>query len=73
MAEHARLKSHEHPYPDSPLRVYRTARLARLFDVSTVTIWRWRKIGKLPPPDSINGWSQAQIDALRAKRDGEAA
>ncbi|MDO8864138.1 hypothetical protein Q6D67_20845 [Haliea sp. E1-2-M8] len=27
--------------------------LAEYFDVSRCTIWRWAKLGKLPPPEKI--------------------
>jgi hypothetical protein len=67
MAKRVRLKAQDHRYPDNPNRVYRVGRLAKLYDVSPATPWRWRKLGKLPEPDMPNGWSQALLDSLRGK------
>lgn len=38
-----------------PFRIYRTGRLADLFDVDPSTIWRWRRDGFLPPFAKIGG------------------
>jgi hypothetical protein len=47
----ARLQeAHPHPYA-----LYRTGRLAELFDVDPSTIWKWRKTGVLPPFKEIAG------------------
>lgn len=38
-----------------PLQIYRSGRLAQLFDTDKSTIWRWRKDGTLPPFTKIGG------------------
>lgn len=38
-------------YPDSAFISART--LARVFEVSEVTVWRWAKAGKLPAPRKL--------------------
>jgi hypothetical protein len=61
------------PAPDAsgfqpnPHRFYRVARLAELYDVDRVTIWRWRKSGVLPPfakVGSIEGLYEAQLPSI---------
>jgi predicted DNA-binding transcriptional regulator AlpA len=51
----------------NPLRLYRTHRLAELFDVDPSTIWKWRQRGILPEPvqiGSVHGWTERQLEAL---------
>jgi predicted DNA-binding transcriptional regulator AlpA len=53
----------------NPLRLYRTVRLAKLWDVDPATIWRWRKRGVLPPPvhvGGITGWTEEQLKTVIA-------
>jgi predicted DNA-binding transcriptional regulator AlpA len=42
--------------------------LSDRYEVSRATIWRWAKIGKLPPPTKIgentSRWELAEADAL---------
>lgn len=63
----------------NPFRLYRTERLAELFDVDPSTIWRWRKSGELPPPveiGGVHGWTEEQlrevIERRRQKDDADA-
>jgi hypothetical protein len=60
----------------SRFRLYRTYRLAELFDVHPATIWRWRKLGILPEPAAkiggIEAWTDAQIAPLIEQRPTEA-
>ncbi len=54
----------------NPLRLYRTLRLAKLWDVDPATIWRWRQQGILPPPvhvGGITGWTEGQLKAVMAE------
>lgn len=44
--------------------------LARRYDVSKQTIWRWSRIGQLPLPIKINGstrWSATDINDFEIK------
>jgi predicted DNA-binding transcriptional regulator AlpA len=53
----------------NPLRLYRTVRLAKLWDVDPATIWRWRQQGILPPPvhvGGITGWTEEQLKTVIA-------
>jgi predicted DNA-binding transcriptional regulator AlpA len=53
---------------DHPFQLFRAGRLARLLDVSPITVWRWRKDGVLPPPvwvgPGIRGWTYQQVAHL---------
>jgi len=55
-------------FKSSPYKLYRTKRLAELFDCDGSTIWRWRKTGILPEPAFQNGgitaWTEEQIAPL---------
>ena len=54
----------------NPLRLYRTHRLAELFDVNPSTIWKWRKRGILPEPicfGGVHAWTEPQLEALFKK------
>jgi len=54
----------------NPMRLYRTYRLARLFDVDPATIWRWKQEGILPPPavkfPGFEAWTEQQIAGVIA-------
>jgi len=55
----------------SPFRIYRTHRLAELFDVDPSTIWKWRQNGTLPEPvriGGVHGWTEDQLEELFARR-----
>lgn len=39
--------------PTHPTRWVSDTTLAKYFDVSRCTIWRWAKIGKLPQPEKL--------------------
>jgi predicted site-specific integrase-resolvase len=46
-------------------RVYRTRDLSRRYGVSPITVWRWRKAGKIPQPQKINDqniWHPEQVE-----------
>lgn len=43
------------------------ADLARRWGVTAVTLWRWQRAGKMPPPDfqtARSGWRLATIEAF---------
>ena len=48
------------------MKILRPIHLAKLLGVSTSTIWRMEKAGKLPPKykisDRVVGWRQQDID-----------
>jgi predicted DNA-binding transcriptional regulator AlpA len=50
-----------------PLRFYRPSKVAEVFGVDPVTVWRWyAKDGVLPPPrrvGGIRGWWEDEIYA----------
>jgi len=53
----------------NPLRLYRTLRLAKLWDVDPATIWRWRQQGILPAPvrvGGVTGWTEEQLKSVMA-------
>lgn len=64
------------PYRDNePLRFYRPKRLAALLGVHLTTVWRWRKLGILPPPielsPGVRGWTERQIgEVIDARQAG---
>jgi hypothetical protein len=70
-----RRRRDEH-FSASRFRLYRTYRLAELFDVHPATIWRWRQTGVLPEPAAkiggIEAWTDAQIAPLIEQRPTEA-
>ena len=35
---------------------------------STVTVWRWRKAGKLPPAKKVNGQNLTDLDEIDPSR-----
>ncbi|MDW2263142.1 MULTISPECIES: helix-turn-helix transcriptional regulator [unclassified Vibrio] len=51
--------------------------LAKQLDVTKVTIWRWRKEGRLPPAIAISprvvGWKRETIEAWLDKQATELA
>ncbi|ENE5199712.1 helix-turn-helix domain-containing protein [Vibrio parahaemolyticus] len=51
--------------------------LAKQLDVTKVTIWRWRKEGRLPPATAISpivvGWKRETIEAWLDKQATELA
>ncbi|MGU3814086.1 helix-turn-helix transcriptional regulator [Vibrio diabolicus] len=51
--------------------------LAKQLDVTKVTIWRWRKEGRLPPATAISprvvGWKHETIEAWLDKQATELA
>jgi predicted DNA-binding transcriptional regulator AlpA len=54
-----------------PFRIYRTERLAELFDVDRATIWRWRINGTLPPfveIGGIRGLTEQQLGEVMRQR-----
>lgn len=59
----------------SPHKLYRTYRLAELFDVDRTTIYRWRKKGKLPFARVGDFWAVTEANLQRVLRpangDGE--
>jgi predicted DNA-binding transcriptional regulator AlpA len=64
----------DHFYNEQPsrFRLYRTMRLAKLFDVNATTIWRWKNNGTLPPPDvkmpGFEAWTEEQIQGVIKQR-----
>lgn len=61
------------PLP-SPYKIYRTSRLAELFDVDASTIWRWRKRGVLPKfkrIGGIEGLTEVQLADFLAQQDAD--
>jgi len=59
----------------SPLQLYRTGRLAQLFDVHRSTIFRWRESGKLPPfvnIGGVEGLTGDQMQRLYRQLEGDA-
>jgi predicted DNA-binding transcriptional regulator AlpA len=66
---------------DNPNIIFGGAELRRRLDVSEMSVWRWVKAGKFPPPDlRINGrrywrertyvkWLKDQLVAETARRD----
>lgn len=48
------------------LRIIRPNELSRILGISTVTIWRWEKEGKLPSRKKIGdravGWKESDIE-----------
>lgn len=54
-----------------PFRIYRTDRLAELFDVDRATIYRWRQSGVLPPFvefGGIKGLTERQLAEVMQQR-----
>jgi hypothetical protein len=54
---------------DHPLQLFRPVRLAKLLDISPVTLWRWWAVEHvLPPPTQvgpyIRGWTYQQVAHL---------
>ena len=54
----------------SPYRIFRTNRLAELFDVDPSTIWRWRQDGTLPQfvkVGGVSGLTEVQLAEVHEK------
>ena len=54
-----------------PFQLFRTDRLAQLFDVNESTIWRWRQNGVLPAfveIGGIRGLTSEQVAQVLAQR-----
>lgn len=45
---------------------YKASTVAKKFDVSVTTVWRWSKSGVIPPPikisENISRWDAEEID-----------
>jgi len=61
--------------PAEDLRLIGRRELAKAFDVSVMTTYRWQSIGYLPPPipvgPRLQRWRRGVIDALLEKRAAE--
>lgn len=56
-----------------PFQLFRTKRLAKLFDVDKSTIWRWRQSGVLPEfvvIGGVTGLTSEQVARVLAQRRG---
>jgi len=65
----AKLPAERSPHP---LNLFRPHRLAALLAVNPSTIWRWRQLGILPEPvtiDGVRGWCEAQIKEILKSRE----
>jgi predicted DNA-binding transcriptional regulator AlpA len=61
------------PLPFNPLAIFRTSRVAQIFDCDASTIWRWwAKLKILPPPTEfspgVSGWTGQQISEFQESR-----
>jgi predicted DNA-binding transcriptional regulator AlpA len=48
----------------SPYKIFRVSRLAELFGVDRITIWRWSKTGVIPPLVRLGGISGLTEDQV---------
>ena len=58
-------------------KYYSVQHVAKRYDVSTGTVWRWVRRGTLPRPVQLSPgctrWSGEQLDEADTKRDKQAA